>query len=116
MVTAVTSSVSVTCSSSDLTIFTAPPNETCSSYASEWASSVSAQLLNPDASSDVPCEVCRWTTGSQFLAQFNLGDGQLGGIWGCWAIFVAFTIGNFALVYFFTWATKVRCWKLFYFF
>ncbi|KAH6873875.1 hypothetical protein B0T10DRAFT_465970 [Thelonectria olida] len=116
MVTTVTTSVSVSCRSSELTIFTAPPNETCSSYASERASSVSALLLNPDAPNDVPCEVCRWTPASQFLAQFNPGDGQLGGIWGCWAIFVDFTVGNFVLVYFFTWATKVKGWKFFNFF
>lgn len=116
MVTAVTSSVKVSCSDSDLTVFTAPLNETCSSYASEWALSVSAQLLNPDASGATECQVCRWTTGAQFLAQFNLGDGQLGGQWGCWGIFVLFTILNFGLVYFFTWATKVKGWKVFYFF
>ncbi|KAF4333979.1 ATP-binding protein multidrug cassette transport [Fusarium beomiforme] len=116
MVTAVTSSVDLSCSSSDLTVFTAPSNETCFSYASEWARSASAQLLNPDASGDTLCQVCRWDTGKQFLNQFNLGDGQLGGQWGSWGIFVIFTVSNFALVYFFTWATKVKGWKLFYFF
>jgi ATP-binding cassette subfamily G (WHITE) protein 2 (SNQ2) len=116
MVTAVTSSVGVSCSSADLTVFTAPANETCSSYVSEWALSASAQLLNPAASGDDYCQVCRWTTGTQFLDQFNLGDGQLGGQWGSWGIFVVFTFSNLALVYFFTWATKVKGWKLFYFF
>ncbi|QGI71281.1 hypothetical protein CEK26_003618 [Fusarium fujikuroi] len=116
MVTAVTSSVDVSCSPSDLTVFTAPVNETCSSYVSEWALSASAQLLNPKASGDDLCQVCRWTTGTQFLDQFNLGDGQLGGQWGSWGIFVGFTFSNLALVYFFTWATKVKGWKLFYFF
>ncbi|RKK92030.1 Multidrug resistance protein CDR2 [Fusarium oxysporum] len=116
MVTAVTSSVGVSCSSADLTVFTAPANETCSSYVSEWALSASAQLLNPEASGDDYCQVCRWTTGTQFLDQFNLGNGQLGGQWGSWGIFVVFTFSNLALVYFFTWATKVKGWKLFYFF
>ncbi|WKT52709.1 AAA ATPase domain [Fusarium oxysporum f. sp. vasinfectum] len=116
MVTAVTSSVGVSCSSADLTVFTAPANETCSSYVSKWALSASAQLLNPEASGDDYCQVCRWTTGTQFLDQFNLGDGQLGGQWGSWGIFVVFTFSNLALVYFFTWATKVKGWRLFYFF
>ncbi|KAF6512916.1 hypothetical protein HZS61_007722 [Fusarium oxysporum f. sp. conglutinans] len=116
MVTAVTSSVGVSCSSADLTLFTAPANETCSSYVSKWALSASAQLLNPEASGDDYCQVCRWTTGTQFLDQFNLGDGQLGGQWGSWGIFVVFTFSNLALVYFFTWATKLKGWKLFYFF
>ncbi|KAF5580877.1 ATP-binding protein multidrug cassette transport [Fusarium subglutinans] len=116
MVTAVTSSAEVSCSPADLTVFTAPTNQTCSSYVSEWALSASAQLLNPEASGDDYCKVCRWTTGTQFLDQFNLGDGQLGGQWGSWGIFVVFTFSNLALVYFFTWATKVKGWKLFYFF
>ncbi|POR36723.1 Uncharacterized protein TPAR_03074 [Tolypocladium paradoxum] len=116
MVEAVTASVPVSCSAPDLTTFTAPPNQTCSDYVAKWALASSAQLLNPDASGPSQCQLCRWTTGDQFLSQFNLGDGQLGGRWGCWGIFVLFTLGNLALVYFFTWATKVKRWKLFYFF
>lgn len=116
MVTAVVSPVDVTCSESDLITFTPPPNETCFSYASEWALSATAQLLNGDAVGPSECQVCRWTTGDQYLSQFNLGDGQLGGKWGCWGIFVLFTVSNLYLVYFFTWATKVKGWKLFYFF
>lgn len=116
MVTAVTGGVHVTCDTADLTLFTPPQNQTCGEYAAKWALSASAQLLNPDASYPSDCQVCRWDSGDQFLAQFNLGDGQLGGKWGCWGIFLAFTFGNLALVYFFTWATKVKYWKLFYFF
>ncbi|KAL7811019.1 P-loop containing nucleoside triphosphate hydrolase protein [Trichoderma aethiopicum] len=116
MVTAVTGGVHVTCDTADLTLFTPPQNQTCGEYAAKWALSASAQLLNPDAMYPSDCQVCRWESGDQFLAQFNLGDGQLGGKWGCWGIFLAFTFSNLALVYFFTWATKVKYWKLFYFF
>lgn len=116
MVTAVTSSAVVSCADADITRFLPPPNQSCSSYASGWAGSASAQLLNPDAFAPTECQVCQWSRGEQFLAQFNLGGGQLGGQWGCWGIFMIFTVSNLFLVYFFTWATKVRGWKLFYFF
>ncbi|KAK4095235.1 hypothetical protein Purlil1_31 [Purpureocillium lilacinum] len=116
MVTAVTSSAVVSCADADITRFLPPPNQSCSSYASGWADSASAQLLNPDAFAPTECQVCQWSRGEQFLAQFNLGGGQLGGQWGCWGIFMIFTVSNLFLVYFFTWATKVRGWKLFYFF
>lgn len=114
MITAVISGVEVTCSPASLTHFDAPPNTTCGDYAASWAKSASVQLLNPDATNN--CEVCRYTTGDQFLAEFNLGPGQLVGKWGSWGIFVLFTLTNLVLVYFFTWATKVKRWKLFYFF
>ncbi|KAJ6441375.1 multidrug resistance protein CDR1 [Purpureocillium lavendulum] len=116
MVTAVTSSAAVSCADTDLTSFQPPPNQTCAEYASEWVASAAAQLLNPDALAPSECQVCRWSTGDQFLAQFNLGQGQLGGEWGCWAVFLLFTACNLFLVYFFTWATRVKGWKLFYFF
>jgi ABC-type multidrug transport system permease subunit len=114
MITAVISGVEVTCSPASLTYFDAPPNATCGEYAGSWANRTSAKLLNPDARHN--CEVCRYTTGDQFLAELNLGPGHLVGKWGCWAIFVLFTLVNLFLVYFFTWATKVKRWKLFYFF
>ncbi|KAL4863809.1 hypothetical protein BDV12DRAFT_189408 [Aspergillus spectabilis] len=114
MVTAVTSNTAITCSGPDITIFNPPPNTTCGTYASSWISSVSAQLLNPEAIES--CQVCRWSTGEQWLDQFSLGGGRFGGKWGAWGVFVGFTVVNLALVYFFTWATKVKRWRLFWFF
>ncbi|KAK4120366.1 hypothetical protein N657DRAFT_693082 [Parathielavia appendiculata] len=114
MIIAVTSSVSVDCKASDLVEFTAPDNQTCASYAADWALEASAQLLNPDASGDTACQVCMLTSGSQYLELFNLND-AFGGKWGCWAIFLLFTFSNLALVYLFTWATRVKGRKLLYF-
>ncbi|KAL4783840.1 ABC-2 type transporter-domain-containing protein [Aspergillus varians] len=114
MVKAVISGTEITCSTSDLTTFNPPLNETCGSYALSWVTSVSAQLLNPDARES--CQVCRYTTGDQYLETFALGGDRFGGKWGSWGIFVAFTVLNLALVYVFTWATKVKGLKLFYFF
>jgi ATP-binding cassette subfamily G (WHITE) protein 2 (SNQ2) len=111
MVTSVISGQAVTCSVADLSIFSPPPGQSCGSYAGDWALSASAQLSNPNAKSN--CQVCKWTTGDQYLELFNLGSGRLGGICGYWAIFLAFTLSNVVLVYFFCWATKIKHWKIF---
>ncbi|KFZ16937.1 hypothetical protein V501_01998 [Pseudogymnoascus sp. VKM F-4519 (FW-2642)] len=114
MATSVISGQAVICSEADLSIFSPPSGQSCGSYAGDWALSASAQLLNPNATSN--CQVCKWTTGDQYLEIFNLGSGKLGGIWAYWGIFLAFTLSNVALIYFFFWATKIKHWKLFYFF
>ncbi|OCL05443.1 hypothetical protein AOQ84DRAFT_390869 [Glonium stellatum] len=115
MVKAVISGVAVTCSANDLTHFSPPTGQTCGEYAGPWAASASAQLLNPNATDE--CSVCKWTNGDQYLDGFNLGNrGLLGSKWQYWGIFLVFTFTNLVLVYFFTWATKVKRWKLFYFF
>ncbi|KAL5340239.1 ABC-2 type transporter-domain-containing protein [Aspergillus crustosus] len=115
MVTAVTSQTTITCTGSDLAIFHPPPNSTCGSYGSSLISSVQAQLLNPNATEG--CQACRWQTGEQWLEQFSLdGGGPFGGKWGAWGVFVGFTVLNLGLVYFFTWVTKVKRWRVFWFF
>jgi ATP-binding cassette subfamily G (WHITE) protein 2 (SNQ2) len=113
MATSVITGQAVTCSEADLSIFSPPSGQSCDSYAGDWALSASAQLLNPIETSN--CQVCKYTTGDQYLQIFNLGTGGLG-IWAYWGIFLAFTISNVALIYFFCWATKIKNWKLFYFF
>jgi ATP-binding cassette subfamily G (WHITE) protein 2 (SNQ2) len=114
-ITAVVENVQVNCNTKDLTHFSPPTGLTCGQYASQWATTVNAQLLNPTALTN--CSVCKWTTGNQYLEQFNLGSGQfLGNKWEYFGIFILFTSVNLFLVYFFTWATKVKGYKLFYFF
>jgi Na+-driven multidrug efflux pump len=55
--------------------------------------------------------LCEYTTGNQYLEGFRLGNGENGGIWGNWGIFLLFTVSSLFLVYFTTWATKVHQWK-----
>jgi ATP-binding cassette subfamily G (WHITE) protein 2 (SNQ2) len=115
MVKAVVEGAQVVCSDKDLVTFNPPAGQSCGAYASEWAANASAQLLNPSAME--ACNVCKWTSGDQFLDQFNLGpSGLLGSHWEYWGVFMAFTVSNLALVYYFTWATKVKGWKPFGFF
>jgi ATP-binding cassette subfamily G (WHITE) protein 2 (SNQ2) len=115
MIKAVNGNVTVICNSNDLAIFNPPPGQTCGEYSGAWASNAAAQLLNPNATTS--CNICKWSNGNQYLDGFNLGqDGLLGNKWAYWGIFLIFTVVNVGLVYFFTWATKVKRWKLFYLF
>ncbi|KAL8941766.1 MAG: hypothetical protein Q9216_002051 [Gyalolechia sp. 2 TL-2023] len=111
---AVVGGLPVDCEESDLHRFTPPPGQTCGAYAGSWASSALAQLVDPSATDS--CSICIWTTGDQYLKGFNLNPDSTGGKWGFWGIFLAFTVSNLVLVYCFTWATKIKRWKLFYFF
>ena len=99
MVTSVITGQAVTCSGADLSVFSPPSGQSCASYARDWALLASAQLLNPNAISN--CQVCKYTTGDQYLEIFNLGTRGLGSIWAYWGIFLAFTISNVALIYLF---------------
>ncbi|KAL9596515.1 MAG: hypothetical protein Q9219_005736 [cf. Caloplaca sp. 3 TL-2023] len=111
---AVVGGLSVHCAESDLHSFSPPPGQTCGAYAGSWASSALAQLMDPSATDS--CSVCVWTNGDQYLDVFNLDPQKTGGKWGFWGIFMAFTVSNLIFVYFLTWATKIKKWKLFYFF
>lgn len=115
MVKAVNGGVQVVCEAKDIVTFNAPSGMSCGGYAGAWATAAGAQLL--DANATGGCQLCRWTNGDQYLDQFNLGpNGLLGSQWAYWGVFVGFTVSNLMLVYYFTWATKVKGWKAFYFF
>ncbi|KAJ5908495.1 hypothetical protein N7495_001177 [Penicillium taxi] len=109
LVTAVIENQPIVCKEDDLYILSPPDNETCGSYLSSWASSAQVQVLNPSATEN--CQLCEYITGDQYLKGFRLGNGEDGGIWGDWGIFVLFTFSSLFLVYFATWATKVHKWK-----
>ncbi|CEJ54144.1 hypothetical protein PMG11_00466 [Penicillium brasilianum] len=109
LVTAVIQDQHVVCKEGDIVSLSPPANETCDSYLSSWAHSAQVQVLNPSATDN--CQLCQYTTGNQYLEGFRLGNGENGGIWGDWGIFVLFTFSSLFLVYFVTWATKVHQWK-----
>lgn len=115
MIIAADGGVDVICDSADLFSFPPPNGETCGSYAGQWADSVQANLTNP-LSTDL-CYVCQYTKGTQYLAQYGLYSGQLANtMWAYMAVFLLFTLSNIFFFYFFTWTTRVKKWKLFYFF
>lgn len=115
MIIAAVGNVDVVCDSADLFSFPPPEGQTCGSYAGQWANDVRANLTNPTSTN--LCHVCQYTKGSQYLEQFGLQDGRLGNnMWAYLAVFVLFTLVNIFCFYFVTWATRIKRWKLFYFF
>jgi hypothetical protein len=62
----------VICTPSELARFNPPPDRTCFEYLSVYLLAVNpgANLLNPQATSD--CQVCSYTTGTDYLATLNI--------------------------------------------
>lgn len=89
--------VPVVCSENELAVFNTPDGQTCASYLAEYMAGEGARtnLLNPDATSQ--CEVCVYTTGTDYLATLNLPDYYDG--WRDAAIVVIFAISSYAMVY-----------------
>ncbi|OTB00441.1 hypothetical protein M426DRAFT_267684 [Hypoxylon sp. CI-4A] len=98
--------IPVQCDSSETAQFDAPPNQTCQSYAGEFAQAAGGYLLNPDATSN--CQYCPYSVGNQYLTTLNINADQK---WRDFGIFLAFCISNWALVYFFIYTVRVRGWS-----
>ncbi|KAI0835702.1 ABC-2 type transporter-domain-containing protein [Hypoxylon sp. FL0890] len=98
--------VPVRCDPSETAQFDAPPNQTCESYAGDFARVAGGYLLNPDATSG--CQYCPYSVGNKYLTTLNLNADQK---WRDFGIFLAFCITNWALVYFFIYTVRVRGWS-----
>ncbi|KAI2603660.1 ABC-2 type transporter-domain-containing protein [Hypoxylon sp. NC1633] len=98
--------LTVQCDPSETAQFDAPPNQTCYTYAGEFAQGDGGYLLNPDATTG--CQYCQYSVGNQYLASLNINADQK---WRNFGIFLAFCISNWALVYFFIYTVRVRGWS-----
>ncbi|KAI1375082.1 ABC-2 type transporter-domain-containing protein [Hypoxylon crocopeplum] len=96
----------VECDPSETAQFDAPPNQTCHTYAGDFADAAGGYLLNPDATAG--CQYCPYSTGNQYLATLNINADEK---WRDFGIFLAFCISNWALVYFFIYTVRVRNWR-----
>ena len=70
MLAATLNNIPVQCTPDETAHFDAPPGQTCSKYAGEFAKAAGGYLLNPDANSD--CQYCQYTVGNQYLASLNI--------------------------------------------
>ncbi|KAJ5741524.1 hypothetical protein N7533_010933 [Penicillium manginii] len=73
-----TFSVDITCERGELAVFNPPANETCGDYLSAYQQGMGrgTNLLNPGATEN--CEVCRYTTGHDYLKTLNLNEEYYG--------------------------------------
>lgn len=87
----------VNCAESEFARFNPPSGQTCQQYLTDYMMGMGSRtnLLNPNATQD--CRVCKYRTGSDYLASINLPDYYDG--WRDAAIVVIFVFSGYALVY-----------------
>jgi ABC-type multidrug transport system permease subunit len=92
-----TSSVDINCEQGELAVFDPPANETCGEYLSTYQQGMGrgTNLLNPGAVEN--CEVCRYTTGQDYLKTLNLNEEYYG--WRNAGLVVLWTGVFYALVF-----------------
>lgn len=99
--------IPIRCTDAEAARFNPPPGQTCAQYAGAFANAASGYLLNPDATAD--CGYCPYRTGTDYMATLNVKPSDK---WPYMAIFLAFCISNWALVYFFIYTVRIRGWSL----
>jgi ATP-binding cassette subfamily G (WHITE) protein 2 (SNQ2) len=87
----------VNCRPEELATFDPPNSLTCGAYLDSYMTNVNpgANLLNPQATSG--CQVCTYTTGSNYLATLNITHEYDG--WKFVGITGIFVVSSYALVF-----------------
>lgn len=98
--------IPVQCAPSETARFDAPPGQTCGQYAAAFASASPGYIVDPDATS--LCQYCPYSVGDDYLATINVYASDK---WRDFAIFLAFCVSNWALVYFFVWSIRIKGWS-----
>ncbi|CAG8044337.1 unnamed protein product [Penicillium nalgiovense] len=96
----------IRCTSSEVTVFHAPANETCISYAGSFLQSATGYLVNPHATG--ACDYCRYSLGQEYYQQFGYDNNRKYRDIG---IFIGFIAFNFTAVIVGTYVTKIYKWK-----
>ncbi|KAI1388310.1 ABC-2 type transporter [Hypoxylon trugodes] len=86
----------VQCKESEMARFSAPPDQTCESYAEAYIGQAGGYV---QTGADGLCEFCQYATGDQFGNQFSVYYNH---IWRNFGIICAFIAFNYAVVYFCT--------------
>lgn len=99
--------IPVVCGPGEAAYFNPPPGQTCQQYAGPFAVSAGAgYLTNPGATSN--CGYCPYSNGVEYMAVLNVVPSDK---WKYLGIFIGFVFSNWALVYFFVYAVRVRGWS-----
>ncbi|EGO05281.1 hypothetical protein SERLA73DRAFT_157866 [Serpula lacrymans var. lacrymans S7.3] len=80
----------IECQADEFTIFTPPPGQTCSAWASDFVTAVGGYLDNPNATDS--CRYCEYSVGDQFFLPLNISYSNR---WRDAFILFAFFIFNF---------------------
>lgn len=99
--------IQVTCAPGETALFNPPPGQTCGQYASAFVTTAGqGYLTNPDATSS--CGYCQYRNGVEYMKTLNVEPSDK---WKYCAIFAAFCVSNWALVYFFVYTVRIRGWS-----
>ncbi|KAF6819474.1 ABC drug exporter [Colletotrichum plurivorum] len=95
------------CAPAELARFDPPPGSTCGAYAGRFVAEVAGAgyLENPNATSG--CGYCPYRDGGEYMRTLNVFPGDR---WPSLGIMAAFAVANYALVYFFIYAVRIRGW------
>jgi len=106
VIAATLSGTSVQCGPGEAAVFDPPPGQTCGQYAAAFVREAGqGYLMNPDGISQ--CGYCPYRDGTEYMKSLNVVPGDK---WRYLPIFLAFCVSNWALVYFFVYAVRVRRW------
>lgn len=86
----------VVCTSNEFARFSAPPGETCQSYADPFVNQAGGYV---QTAADGLCELCQYATGDQFGMSFSV---EYSHIWRDFGIFCGFIVFNYGVIYFST--------------
>jgi ABC-type multidrug transport system permease subunit len=96
----------VVCAPGEAALFQPPPGQSCAQYAAAFLDAAQAgYLVDPSARS--ACEYCPYANGAEYIATLGIAPGDK---WRDFAIFAAFCVSNWALVYFFIYTVRIRGW------
>ncbi|RFU29844.1 hypothetical protein B7463_g6488, partial [Scytalidium lignicola] len=105
VLSATLSHAQVQCAPQEAAYFNPPLGQTCQQYASNFVFQVGGYLTNPSATAN--CGYCQYSSGVEYMRQLNVKPDDK---WPYFAIFLAFCISNWALVYFFIYTVRIRGW------
>ncbi|QUC20523.1 uncharacterized protein UV8b_04764 [Ustilaginoidea virens] len=97
----------VRCAPNEAAYFDPPAGQTCGDFAAEFVRNAGRGYLdNPGDRRN--CSYCPYSSGAEFLASLSIEPSHK---WRDLAIFAAFCVSNWMLVYFFIYTVRVRRWS-----
>ncbi|KAF2499776.1 hypothetical protein BU16DRAFT_480695 [Lophium mytilinum] len=98
--------IPISCKPAETARFTPPSGQSCVDYAGTFIANSPGYFIDPNAT-DV-CMYCPYSSGNDYLSTLNIKASDK---WRDFGIFLAFCMSNWALVYFFIWAVRIKGWS-----
>ncbi|KAI0377720.1 ATP-binding cassette transporter [Hypomontagnella monticulosa] len=99
----------ITCSSSEISVFHAPGNQTCGEYAASFFASSSAQGYLVDESAMGKCAYCPYANGDEYIKQYGFDYSNRAHNVG---IFIGFILFNYTMAALATYLIFIHKWKM----